>query len=396
MQAIAPVIRIDNLTKRYGSVTAVSGLSFTAQPGRVLGLLGPNGSGKTTTLRMLLGLAKPTAGVALIGGRAYRSYGQPVRVIGATLEANSFHPGRTGRNHLRVMAAAAGIPLVRVDEVLDIVGLGGDGKRRVKEYSLGMRQRLGLAAALLGDPGILALDEPINGLDPEGIRWIRELLRHLAGEGRTILVSSHVLSEVAQTVDDVVIINRGVSVFAGGLTELERLAGSSVVVDSPTPDRLISALQAAGQPVRVVGDVISVDGSLAPEVGHIAFASGIELSQLREQRASLEDVFMGIIHESSQLLAAGTYGQPAAHAAREPDGEVVDPYAGSLEGPPADVPEPADASEPDISLGQDANGPRDSGGAQDAIARDAVASEVPPEPEPQPRPESGSTNGGVA
>lgn len=295
-------IAVEGLTKRFGKVQAVTDLSFTAQPGRVLGFLGPNGSGKTTTLRMLLGLAAPTSGNALIGGQPYASYERPLSVVGASLEANSFHPGRSGRDHLRVVALAAGIPVQRVDEVLDLVGLSADGRRRVKGYSLGMRQRLGLAVALLGEPGVLVLDEPINGLDPEGIRWIRQLLRQLASTGVTVLVSSHVLSEVAQTVDDVVIINRGHQVFTGGLADLERLAGSTVAVNSPDRDRLAAAIGAAGRQVRPLGDVLAIDNVTAAEIGHIAFAAGVELSHLAEQRASLEEVFVGIIHQSTQRL----------------------------------------------------------------------------------------------
>lgn len=300
MTTRAQPITIDRLSKRFGRIDAVSDLSFTASPGRVLGFLGPNGAGKTTTLRMLLGLATPTSGAALVGGSRYASFPRPLAVVGASLEATSFNPGRSGRDHLRVVAAAAGIPSGRVDEVLGIVGLGSDGTRRVKGYSLGMRQRLGLAVALLGDPGVLVLDEPINGLDPEGIRWIRELLRALAAQGRTILVSSHVLSEVAQTVDDVVIINHGRAVFSGDLVALERLAGSTVTVASPTQDRLIAALSEHGLAAREYAGALAVDAASAPAVGHIAFAAGIELSLLAEQRASLEDVFVGIIHQSSQ------------------------------------------------------------------------------------------------
>jgi len=206
-----PTLEVDGLTKvfgRRGRVRAVDDLSFTVQPGRVTGFLGPNGSGKTTTLRCLLGLVRPTAGRTLIGGTPYAELADPLRTAGAALEASSFHPGRSGRNHLRVIAASAHIPDTRVEEVLALVGLTEAGRRRVVEYSLGMRQRLALAAALLGDPPALLLDEPANGLDPEGIAWLRSFLRSLAAEGRTVLVSSHVLSEVQQTVDDVVIIRR--------------------------------------------------------------------------------------------------------------------------------------------------------------------------------------------
>jgi len=213
-------VSVRGLTKRFGRVRAVEGLSFETPPGRITGFLGPNGAGKTTTLRILLGLVRPTTGEALIGGRRYRELARPRRVVGAVLEATGFHPGRRGRDHLRILAQVTGVPGGRVDEVLDQVGLATEAERRVGGYSLGMRQRLGLAAALLGDPAVLLLDEPANGLDPAGIVWLRRLLRDLATEGRTILVSSHVLSEVAQTVDQVVIVSDGRLRFAGPLREL--------------------------------------------------------------------------------------------------------------------------------------------------------------------------------
>jgi len=218
-------ITVDGLTKRYGAVTAVDRLTFAVEPGLVTGFLGPNGAGKTTTLRMLLGLVTPTAGRALIDGGPYRDLAEPSRAVGAVLEATGFHPGRTGRDHLRVIASAAGIPESRVTAVLDRVGLTDAAGRRVRGYSLGMRQRLGLAAALLGDPRVLILDEPGNGLDPAGMAELRDLLRGLAADGRTVLMSSHVLSEVAQTVDWVVIIAAGTLRYAGPLTELTSGAG---------------------------------------------------------------------------------------------------------------------------------------------------------------------------
>ena len=214
-------IEVRGLTKTFGTVTAVRGMSFTAPAGKVTGFLGPNGSGKTTTLRVVLGLIRPSAGEATVGGVPYRRLAQPRRRVGALLEATGFHPGRRAREHLRVLAAASGgLPDRRVDEVLDLVDLSPSANRRVREFSLGMRQRLGLAAALLGDPQVLLLDEPANGLDPAGIAWLRALLRALAGEGRTIVVASHVLSEVAQTADHVVIVNAGQVRFSGPLREL--------------------------------------------------------------------------------------------------------------------------------------------------------------------------------
>jgi ABC-2 type transport system ATP-binding protein len=210
-----PVLNCATLTKRYGEVVAVDGVTFSLQAGTVTGFLGPNGAGKTTTLRLLLGLAEPTAGEALVFGRRYRELEQPLRQVGAVLESSDFHPSRNGRDHLRTLALAAGLPLSRVEEVLQLVELGDAAGRRVKTYSLGMRQRLGLAAALLGDPELLILDEPANGLDPAGVHWLRTFLRQLALEGRTVLVSSHLLAEVAQTVDHVLIIDHG-RLLAGG------------------------------------------------------------------------------------------------------------------------------------------------------------------------------------
>jgi ABC-2 type transport system ATP-binding protein len=215
------VVETEGLTKVFGPVRAVQDLSFAAAPGRITGFLGPNGSGKTTTLRMLLGLVHPTSGTALIGGRRYQELPNPRSVVGAVLEASAFHPGRRGHDHLRVIAQAANLPSTRIGVVLDAVGLAGDGHRRVKNYSLGMRQRLAVAAALLGDPQVLLLDEPANGLDPAGMAWLRAVLRTVAAEGRTVVMSSHVLSEVAQTVDDVVIISEGRLRYAGPLTVLE-------------------------------------------------------------------------------------------------------------------------------------------------------------------------------
>jgi ABC-2 type transport system ATP-binding protein len=294
------IVRVDHLTKDFGRVRAVDDLSFTVQPGRVTGFLGPNGAGKTTTLRMLLGLVRPTAGTATIDGRHYRDIQRPLRVVGAALEASSFHPGRSARDHLRVLAPQAGVPDSRADEVLALVGLTDAAGRRVGGFSLGMRQRLALAATLLGDPPVLLLDEPANGLDPEGIAWLRTLLRHLAGQGRTVLVSSHVLAEVQQTVDEVVIIARGRLVRASTLAELEASADAGVVVRSPDSaglDRLIAergwrqlpdgAEALAGGAARRV-----LLGNLAlEEVGAAAFAAGVELHELSRRDAGLERTF---------------------------------------------------------------------------------------------------------
>ena len=239
-------IEVRGLTKRFGSVVAVQDVSFTVVPGRVTGFLGPNGAGKTTTLRMLLGLVNATSGAATIDGVAYRDLPTPTRRVGAVLEATSFHPARRARNHLKMIALAAGIEFSRIDEVLDLVGLAGDARRRVGGFSTGMRQRLELAGALLGDPGVLILDEPSNGLDPQGIAWLREFLRHLAREGRTVLVSSHLLAEMAQTVDDVVILSQGVLRAQGPLSSLVAQSRSSMRVRTPEPDRLLALVHQMG------------------------------------------------------------------------------------------------------------------------------------------------------
>jgi ABC-2 type transport system ATP-binding protein len=294
-ELVGPVLEVQSLTKRFGrSVTAVADLSFTVRPGRVTGFLGPNGSGKTTTLRCLLGLVRPTAGSALVDGAGYLSLPDPVRTVGAALEASSFHPGRSGRNHLRVVCAAAGLPDARADEVLEAVGLAEAGRRRVVEYSLGMRQRLALATALLGDPGALVLDEPANGLDPEGIAWLRGYLRERAARGGTVLVSSHVLSEVQQTVDDVVIIRSGTLVHSGARGG-GGSRGARLILRTPDVDRLAAALTEAGPEVVVArreDGALLVTGMGPEEAGHRAFAAGCELHELSTEPDALERVFL--------------------------------------------------------------------------------------------------------
>lgn len=293
----------DRVTKRFGSVAAVSDLDFTVEPGRVTGFLGPNGAGKTTSLRMLLGLVGATSGRATIGGKAYRDLAQPMHVVGASLEA-AFHPGRSGRAHLAVVATAAGIPASRVDAVLEQTGMTPYAARRVGGYSLGMRQRLGLATALLGDPGVLVLDEPINGLDPEGIRWIRSFLRALADEGRTILVSSHLLSEVRQTVDDVVVIAGGRLRFAGPLSAIERGASTATTVDAPEREALAAALGAAGHAFRSTPEGLVVELP-AVEVGRLAFDAGVALSALAASGSGLEDEFLAIVADPERAAEGG-------------------------------------------------------------------------------------------
>jgi ABC-2 type transport system ATP-binding protein len=285
-------IEVRGLTKRFGSLVAVDHLDLDVEPGRITGFLGPNGAGKTTTLRMLLGLIHPTAGTATIDGHPYHDIHNPLAVVGSALEATNFHPGRTGRNHLRVMAAVAGIPDRRVDELLELVGIPAAARKRAGGYSMGMRQRLGLAAALLGDPRVLILDEPANGLDPEGIRWLRGFLRHLAGEGRTLLISSHMLSEVEQTVDDVVIIANGRRVAQGTVTELR--GEPTAYVRTSDPDRLSEALGRRGLKVLPKGPGLRVTTEDLAVVGDVAHASDVAIHELRSEQTHLEELFFNL------------------------------------------------------------------------------------------------------
>ena len=296
------VLEFSGVTKRFGAVTAVSDFTARVDPGLVTGFLGPNGAGKTTSLRMLLGLVRPTAGHATIGGAKYAKLAHPLQTVGAVLEASSFHPGRTGAAHLTVYAHAAKIPKARVDEVLGLVGLADAAGRKVGGYSLGMRQRLGLAYALLGDPGVLVLDEPTNGLDPEGIRWIRGFLRQLAREGRTVLVSSHLLTEVQQTVDALLIISQGRLVFEGGMDELVDPSERATVVDSEDRAGLAEALRAAGVPFEVLRSGLTVRGIEPAAVGLAAAAAGVPLSTLHKRGPALEEVFLDLVNGS---LATG-------------------------------------------------------------------------------------------
>ncbi|MGJ6979202.1 ABC transporter ATP-binding protein [Aestuariimicrobium soli] len=289
------MLEFTGLTKRFGAVPALTDLSARVEPGRVTGFLGPNGAGKTTSLRILLGLVRATSGSATIGGRTYADLADPLRTVGAALEASSFHPGRSGANHLRVYARAAGIGDARVDEVLDLVGLADAAGRKVGGYSLGMRQRLGLATALLGDPGVLVLDEPVNGLDPEGIKWIRGLMRSLAAEGRTVLVSSHLLSEVQQTVDDLVVISRGRRVFQGTLDELTALADQATLVDAPDREALVAALRAAALTVEATRAGVLVRGVDPVQVGEVAARAGVALGHLQRRGTGIEEVFLDLV-----------------------------------------------------------------------------------------------------
>ena len=294
-------IEIRGLSRTFGSVHAVRDLTFEVSAGRVTGFLGPNGAGKSTTLRMLLGLVHPDTGTGTFDGRTYGELEEPSSRVGAVLEEASFHPGRSGRNHLRVLAAAGGHVESRVDEVLELVELTGAAHRRVKGYSMGMRQRLAIAAALLGDPEVLILDEPSNGLDPPGIRWVRDLLRAEAGRGRAVLVSSHLLSEVALSADDVVVISRGVLRASGPLDEvLGAEGGSATRVRSPEPERLAAALADAGRAVERQGaDALVVPGADPGEVGRLAAREGIALRELVAGGRSLEDAFLDLTAEAA-------------------------------------------------------------------------------------------------
>ncbi|HET7385851.1 MAG TPA: ATP-binding cassette domain-containing protein [Nocardioidaceae bacterium] len=310
--------RIDvvGLTKRFGAVTALDDLTFHVEPGAVTGFLGPNGAGKTTTLRCLLGLVAPTAGTATVGGRLYRDIPGPATVVGASLEASSFHPGRTARAHLQVLALGSNIPVSRCEEMLAQVGLSAVAGRRVGGFSLGMRQRLALAAALIGDPSVLLLDEPANGLDPAGIAWLRGFLRALAAEGRTVLVSSHVLSEVQQSVDDVVVISRGRLVRRGPLSELDT-GPHAVRVRTPEPARLreVLAVHLPDAALETQPDgALRAIGVTAEQVGHLAHVEGVELHELAAEAGDLEKVFLAMTEDVEQPdmdgLGAAQPGQP--------------------------------------------------------------------------------------
>ena len=365
-------VEVSHLSKRFGSVLAVDDLSFTVRPGRVTGFLGPNGAGKTTTLRCLLGLVRPTSGTATVGGRPYASLPQPGRVVGAALEAASFHPGRSALDHLRVYAPQIGVPDSRAREVLHLVGLDEAAQRRVGGFSLGMRQRLALAATLLGDPPVLLLDEPANGLDPEGISWLRGFMRALAAEGRTVLVSSHVLSEVQQTVDDVVIIHHGRLVREAPLARLAAESRPRVRVASPDAAGLAALVFARGwqvvppageppagsafaspggagsampggsagspMPLRAAAGVpatVEVIDVEPAAVGAAAFAAGLELHELTRVDAGLESLFLRLVAEAERAAPpppraakrATAYTGPAVSAAppaRPPSGSGAD------------------------------------------------------------------------
>ena len=300
------MIEARDLTKRYGDKLAVDHLSFTVAPGRVTGFLGPNGAGKSTTMRLVLGLDRPETGSATIAGHAYRDHVEPLKIVGALLEAKAVHPGRTARNHLLFLAQTQGIPSKRVDEVIDIVGLGPVADKRAGGFSLGMGQRLGLAAALLGDPQVLMLDEPVNGLDPEGIVWIRNLLKYLASQGRTVLVSSHLMNEMAVTADHLIVIGRGRLVADCSTQEfIEGHSEHTVLVKSPDAAKLSEVVTAAGGRVthNTDGEFIVRDLP-APRIGELAAHDGLVLYELATQHASLEEAFMELTRDSTE------YGAP--------------------------------------------------------------------------------------
>jgi ABC-2 type transport system ATP-binding protein len=295
-------IRAQGLTKRYGARTVVDDLSFTVPPGVVTGFLGPNGAGKSTTLRMLLGLARPTRGAITIGGRPIGALAAPARTVGALLDAGAVHPQRTGYDHLLGYARAAGLGRRRVEAVLDLVGLAAAARRRAGAYSLGMRQRLGLATALLGDPPVLVFDEPLNGLDPDGIRWARTLLRELAGQGRTVLFSSHLMSEMELTADSLIVIGRGRLIAQSSLAEFVRAnTARTVLVRAAALDDLARALRRAGLDVEpVAGPALLVAGADPASVGAIAVAERIALTELTHRRESLEDVFLRLTRDATE------------------------------------------------------------------------------------------------
>jgi len=304
------VIEARDLSKRYGDKLAVDHLSFTVAPGTVTGFLGPNGAGKSTTMRLLLGLDRPDTGTAMIDGRAYRDLPEPLRVVGALLEARAVHSGRSAYNHLLILAQTQGIPRRRVDEVIDLVGLTSVARKRVGGFSLGMGQRLGLAGALLGNPHVLVLDEPVNGLDPEAILWMRNLLKRLASEGRTVFVSSHLMNEMAVTADHLIVIGRG-KLMASCTTQefIERSSRKSVLVKSPDAARLAELITAdGGEVVTAEGDELTVHELPAARIGHLAARDGLELHELVPQSASLEEAFIELTRGS---LEYGDHTGPA-------------------------------------------------------------------------------------
>ena len=314
------MIEAVNLTKRYGKKTAVDNISFTVEPGTVTGFLGPNGAGKSTTMRMIMGLDKPTSGKVTINGRPYRQLSAPLCEVGALLDAKGLHGSRSARNHLRQLAASNGIPAKRVDEVLDITGLASVAKKRVKGFSLGMGQRLGIAAALLGDPGVLLFDEPVNGLDPEGVKWVRETCRRLAGEGRTVFISSHLMSEMAQTADHLLVIGRGRILTAGPVDDVIASATTDRVrVASPQATQLAELMASRNLAARPVApSVLETTDTTAAAIGELAAQSGIVLHELTTIHASLEEAYLTLTSDSVEYRT-----DPAHQAASQHQGQAA-------------------------------------------------------------------------
>jgi len=293
------MISVEHLTKKFDDTTAVDDLSFEVKPGVITGFLGPNGSGKSTTMRLILGLDRPTKGRALINGKPYHSLGAPLKEVGALLDAKAVHPGRSARNHLLALSVSNNIPTSRVDEVLNFVGLESVAKKRAGDFSLGMSQRLGIAGALLGDPPVLLFDEPVNGLDPEGIKWIREFFRQLADEGRTVLVSSHLMSEMAVTADQIIVIGRGKFITSGSVDDLTKNAAGTVILRSANNTKLNQILLEAKAAVSEINDEgLRVSGLSAAAIGDLAFGAGVAVHELTPERASLEEVFMELTQDS--------------------------------------------------------------------------------------------------
>lgn len=309
------MIEARGLTKRYGSKTAVDNISFTIEPGTVTGFLGPNGAGKSTTMRMIMGLDRPTAGTVTIAGKSYRDLAAPLTEVGALLDAKGLHGSRTARAHLRQLAASNGIPRRRVDEVLEITGLTSVAGKRVKGFSLGMGQRLGIAAALLGDPKVLIFDEPVNGLDPEGVKWVRDTCRALAAEGRTVFISSHLMSEMAQTADHLIVIGRGRILTQGPVDQVIASATNDVVyVTSPQAPALLAALERAGIQATSTGETTLTTTAPAAQVGEVAASAGVVLHELHTQHASLEEAYLELTAGEVEYTT-GENAHAAAHAA---------------------------------------------------------------------------------
>ncbi|MDE1655422.1 ATP-binding cassette domain-containing protein [Actinotignum schaalii] len=335
------MITVEALTKRYGATTAVDNLSFQLQPGKITGFLGPNGSGKSTTMRCIMGLDRPTSGRALIAGQPYEQLTSPLTTVGALLDGKAFHGSRSARGHLQILAATHGIPARRVDEVIELTGIGSVAKRKLKGFSLGMGQRLGIAAALLGDPEVLLFDEPVNGLDPDGVRWVRLLMRTLAQQGRTILVSSHLMSEMQQTADDLLVIGRGRMIAFGPIESFtEAAANTTVLVASPNRAGLEGALRAAGLDFQDASEVaglaagapeahatpvghatpvapvarFAIPGGSRAAIGKIAFEAGVQLDELATVHRSLEDIFMDLTgHDVEYGAGRPTTNLPGGH-----------------------------------------------------------------------------------